>query len=203
VALSWGKIYKYFFKLLRNEISKQVSAPIHYVGVVENQSKRSAGGDTPYYHLHFVMPCHLPGTTRFLVSADTIRGLWKRAITNYVPSLADASFSASVDTQTLRKSASGYLSKYFSKGGGVVGLCPDYLVSSWYYSSRELKALYKSMCTPISSQMAQYIFDVSNVPEFIICISPVYIPSVLCPSGVLRGYWGIASEIFREFLMTV
>jgi len=203
VALSWAKIYKYFFKLLRNEITRQTQSPIHYVGVVENQSQRSAGADVPYYHLHFVMPCHVSGTTKFIVSADTIRSLWRRAITNYVPSLGGASFSASVDSQVLRKSASGYLSKYFSKGGGIVGVSPDLLVPSWYYSSRELKALYKSECTPIGSEMAQYIFDVSDVPEFIICISPVYTTSDRCPSGVLRGYWGIASDMFREFLASM
>lgn len=203
VALSWVKIYKYFFKLLRDEISKRIDGAIYYVGVNENQSKRSSGGDVPYYHLHFVMPCHMPGTSKWIVSANNLRSLWRRAICNYVPSLSDTSFAASVDAEVLRKSASGYLSKYFSKGADVIGLSQDYLLPSWYFSSRELKTLYKSMCTPISSEMAQYIFDVSDVSEFVVCLHPVYTASDRCPSGVLRGYWGIASDMFREFLVTV
>lgn len=198
VAINWGKIYKYFFKLLRNEITSISDAPLFYVGVTENQAERSSRDGCPYYHIHFVMPAYVPNTCEFLVSADTLRALWKRALSNYVPTLASLEYSASVDSQILTKSASGYLSKYFSKGADVSELPPLCLPSSWYFSSREMKKEYTRQCTPLDTVNCRLIID--NLHDTSICIFWGYVSTVSDIDGreVIRGYYGRLTTEYRR-----
>lgn len=190
IAIQWTSIYKYFFKLLRNEIASKVDREFLYVGVTENQSKRSSRLGSPYYHLHFVMPCYYPNTTNFLISSHRLRQLWRQALINYVPSLSKACFKASADSQVLRRSASGYLSKYFSKGcqqDEAVALCHP---PSWYFSSRSLKNAYKKACKRLSSDLCSYI--VSSLSDTTIVEFWDYVTSYseYCGREVVRGYYG-------------
>lgn len=190
VVGNWTRIVKYFFKLLRNYCVKKTSKPLYYVGVHEIQPERSARDSIPYYHAHFVMPCYLPGTWEWIVSSDTFRSIWRQSIIASVPTLRTANFGASVDTSVVRKSASGYLSKYFSKGSSLTPYPSCSLLSSWYYSSTEMKAMYKSSCTRLSSDDCIYLVNNLTNSSVVEYWDWVTTKSLDNDREVIRGYWG-------------
>lgn len=191
IALMWTSIYKYFFKLLRNHLYASGIEEVYYVGVTENQSHRSKRDGCPYFHIHFVMPCYIPGTREYAVSANTLRSFWRRAITNFVPLDSRTSWGASVDSQVLRKSASGYLSKYFSKGSDLGEIYPGILPSSWYFSTLEMKAAYKAACRRLDTNICEYI--VSNISDKSVVERWDFIttPDPFSDREVVRGYYGV------------
>lgn len=202
-AICWTEIQKYFFKLLRNKLYASGIKEFDYVGVTENQTKRSVAQAAPCFHLHFIMPCYHPGSTRFLVSSNTIRRLWKQALTNYVPSLRGLNFQASADTAVLRKSASGYISKYFSKGSDVLSIDDAALPNSWYYSSRELKAAYKRSLVRISTEKCRTIIDLITDSSFVLVWGFVCTPDIFSGKDCIRGYYGKLTPLGLELITMV
>ena len=200
VALHWTSIQKYFFKLLRNTLYAKGIKEFFYVGVTENQSDRSLRAQAPAYHLHFIMPCYLPNSTNFIVSADTLRALWARALRNYLPEFGGVDFSASVDSAVLRKSAAGYLSKYFTKGSSLRELHPACLPASWYYSSREIKAWYKKSLLKLSSNQCDIILEVITDASFVKFWDFVCTPDSSGDREVIRGYYGSLHNEFGDYL---
>lgn len=203
ICFNWAKVYKYFFKLLRNHLYATGYKELYYVGVSENQRERAEKQGCPFYHIHFVMPCYSPGSYKWRVSADTLRILWKRAVCNVCPTLAESSFSASVDAAVLRKSASGYLSKYFSKGTDILGIHSLVIPKTWYFCSLEMKTAYKAECKRLSGNLCDYILESKHDKTSVLYWN--YLTTVAPGSDreVVRGYYGQLSPDMRDFVFTL
>lgn len=203
VAFNWTKIYKYFFKLLRNKIREVSDEPIYYLGVSENQSSRSAKDNIPYYHLHFICPCFIGRSSRFILPANTLRQLWRQALTNFVPSLAGAEFGASVDCQVLRKSAAGYLSKYFSKGSDLTSIPSICIPPSWYYSSRELNELFKNTCRRLEHRRAAELMDALPIDYLVSHYDYILTKDSNSSLEFIRGIYGQTTPEFYLYLFNL
>ena len=167
VISSWGEIVRKFFQELRREYGRQ-GCDFPYISVTEIQEKRFSKTGLPYPHLHWVSICKKPRSRGFVISANRIRQIWKRAICNSlrgsVPaeSLDRISFNASVDAQVVKKSACAYLGKYISKGCAVVKSMQekgfDEFPRQWWSCSKDVKKMFKDSVVRIHADMAFEIF---------------------------------------------
>lgn len=113
ISLNWGKIVNHFLTWLGQKM-KSASVPFEYVYCTEIQEKRRTKYGQTAFHLHMVFV----GRNRRQVWAVTpiqCRKAWVRAIKPYC---AEDQFETSAleNLQKVKSSASGYLSKYLSKG---------------------------------------------------------------------------------------
>lgn len=113
LALAWPEFLRQLLQWLTRQLRKS-GLPGLVCSVTEVQPGRLADYSEAYLHLHLVWPNHGGRYGNWAVSVDALRtwcaeflqkrGLW----------VADA--WVNVDTQEVRKTAAGYLSKYMSKG---------------------------------------------------------------------------------------
>lgn len=190
VATKWAEIRKYLFRLIRKEYEK-ANEKFFCIGVVENQAERTSRYGYPSYHIHAIFPCYRVRSKEFVVRAERLRALWRRAISNYVPSFSDRDYGASVDAQILRKSAAGYLSKYFSKGSALDAIPQHLLPSSWYFSSLETRRFYKLNLRHLYSQDCLFILQTLRDKELVSYWDYVFSPGKGEAQDVLRGYIGV------------
>ena len=130
------------------------------VFVYEYQESRYEETGIPVLHVHYIAPCYYPGTTEFILSATELRYLWKRVCAQVMGIEADT--SASVDAQVVKKSASGYLAKYLSKGGSVckylADTCPSQMPSQWWGMTRNVRAAIAATTTNLGEEIASEFF---------------------------------------------
>lgn len=143
-AREWAEIVRILLQSI-GRLLKAAGLPATYVGCTEIQEGRWARYGGLPLHLHLVVQGRKPGES-WAISSDQFRALWRRAVVQRCPVFAEANFKASVDTQRVKSSASGYLGKYMSKGPGAIermlkkdpglaGLLP----SSWWCCSLNLR----------------------------------------------------------------
>jgi len=110
-----------------------------YVGVYEIQTKRLAATGDAALHLHYVSPA-TDTCGGFLLCHREITALFGRIVTQVTG--VELNRNPRVDCRLVKRSAAGYLAKYFSKGqpadaaGGRNGAIVS--LSSWYSVSRNL-----------------------------------------------------------------
>lgn len=111
-----------------------------YVGVHEIQPERYAETGQKCLHFHYLAPCKMGFTGEFICSTEQIRDWYREAINNALPG-RDCP-NPRIGGEVCRKSASGYLAKYYSKGlaedADQLEITSPIELSSWYVVSRSL-----------------------------------------------------------------
>jgi hypothetical protein len=120
IAAHWGKVVNHFLTWLGQKV-KAIGLPFEYVYCTEIQEKRKSKYGHTALHLHMVFV----GKKRYsnwAVTPIQCRKAWIRAIRNYCSE--DYIDGRAVENlQKVKTSASGYLSKYLSKGARVDDPC--------------------------------------------------------------------------------
>lgn len=158
----WQRLVKALRRRL-TEYLLSVGLPTHLLGVVEVQEQRAENGAGMPLHLHIVFVGRRKGET-WGITADTLRGIWKDLCVTYLGYSEVSNFNASVDIQRIRKSVSGYLGKYMSKGTATVQRCAgsalqDFLPTSWYICTRLLSQLETASRLEMSGSQAERAFQ--------------------------------------------
>lgn len=141
VARDWSLIVKRFLKSLGRDLTRSQLTP-KVVSVTEIQEGRFQNSGIPALHLHFVFVGRTGKKTAWQLKPQRVRELWKRAFLDLLPE--DTNWAASENLQQVKKSASGYLGKYLTKGSESVrklvakGLS-NLLPSTWWNCSMELR----------------------------------------------------------------
>jgi hypothetical protein len=185
---------------------RQSSLPGEFVGILEIQSRRFFKHGECALHWHYVFLGRLPGKG-WAISADEFRSLWGGLLRRFFDSTDDESaFSASVDVQPVRKSATGYLGKYLSKGNREVSAAiaagkSDWLPSSWVSISAKLrKAVYKAIHV-FSGQSARLLLELlESSPENFVYRGSVFVGRTDSDPGFWVADWGSLSSLGYELV---
>lgn len=136
---NWAEIVRVFCQWLRRRL-EAASLPGEIVQAAELQSQRykKRGGLPLHLHMVFVGRHRRSG---WAVTPKQVRKAWERACTRFAGSRAD--WSNSENLVRVKKDAGSYLSKYLSKGSGIVSdlldtVPSDSIPSAWYGVSRSL-----------------------------------------------------------------
>lgn len=111
-------------------------------------------------HIHYVAPAMKANSREFVLQATQLREMWRDACTEVLGVVPDT--SASVDSQLCKKSLSGYLAKYMSKGGEILEQIADMdtsqLPRQWWSMSAFLRAEVKRQTVDVPSPICEYWF---------------------------------------------
>lgn len=121
VAMNWGTMVHKFLEWLRHKVKKQNMA-LEYVYCTEVQPKRLEKRNEYALHLHLVFRGRYAKKASWAITPRQARKEWSRCIGRV---LGHGNFckSALEKLHVIRTSASGYLSKYMSKGN--CGIPPE------------------------------------------------------------------------------
>lgn len=138
---SWAEIVRRFYQKLGRRLRKLGSSS-SYVGVTELQPSRSSRDGVPALHVHFVFVGRRRGGSQWLVHWSELRSWWQDSLEWALSRAVDCTHAENV--QRVRATASGYMSKYMSKGGDLTDpiLSNEMgwsLPTSWYNVSLNLK----------------------------------------------------------------
>ncbi len=145
VAKQWNNIQTAFFQELKRLYERRGES-FEYVSVVEVQEERWRKYRHPGSHIHAVFAGRSSIKSPWVVNKKEYAGLWEMAVRRVVPEIPKSvSFGASTRIEVVRKSASGYLAKYLSKGVGIVAEMieagfKDCVPHRWWSISKSLKA---------------------------------------------------------------
>jgi hypothetical protein len=157
--LSFAEIMRRYFQEMKREYAR-FGLKWRYVAAYEFQPKRFEREGVAALHVHYVAPCYLPHSTTFVVSANTIRRIWARVCTQVVG--VEACTNASVDAQIVRKSVSGYLSKYLSKGGDMLSriaeISPEIIPRRWWGMSAQMRADISANTVKLPEAVALHLY---------------------------------------------
>lgn len=161
-----GEIMRRWFQELRRFYAK-VKVTFSYVAVCEIQSERYQRTGVPVVHLHYVAPCYMPRSTKWVLGATEIRYLWMRCLASVLGVEADT--SPSVDAQVVQTSASGYIAKYLSKGYEAVawvGDCaPSQVPKQWWSMSANVRRCLRKLTTVLPAHLVEWWFGNNNYAE--------------------------------------
>lgn len=155
ISSDWARIVRVFFQKLGRHL-ESVGLPKTYVSVTENQVERSEGSDAPFLHLHFLIVTRKRGHKEFLVKPGEIRWMWASVIGPHMP---EVEFWGAVENmQVIKKDASAYMAKYFSKAdpnsSPVMSSETGWsLPTAWYNVSAPLRRWVKSNVRKSGSMM--------------------------------------------------
>lgn len=140
VCIGWGDIVRTFVQWLTRKL-KAKGLPALIVGCIELQTKRAARSGEPALHIHAVFQGRRKKQS-WAVTPLQCRNAWKRAVT--AKSKEPLDFSNTENLVQVRKSASRYLAKYLSKGGGewrrlVAPRYADLHPCSWTFTPDSIK----------------------------------------------------------------
>lgn len=159
-----GEVQRRWFQELKRFYERQ-GITFSYVSVVEWQTERYRSTSIPVLHLHYIAPCYRPCSREFVLGADGLRYLWMRLLSSIFGVEVDT--SASVDAQVIKKSASGYLAKYLSKGGGIgdfiSGIAPSQFPRQWWSMSANVRRAIKRNRTQIPQPIAEWYFQGGDI----------------------------------------
>jgi len=131
-------VKRYLEKIKRYYTS--IGRVFSYVGVHEIQPERYAKSGKACLHFHYLAPCKMGLTGKFILSTKQVRDWYREAIDNALPGRKYP--SPRIGAEVCRKSASGYLAKYYSKGvakdANQLEVTRSIRLSSWYVVSRNL-----------------------------------------------------------------
>jgi len=155
-----GEIVRRWFQELRRMYEAK-ACNFRYVAVIEIQSKRFEETGIPVLHIHYIANCYCGHGREWVLNADEIRYLWMRTVAQVCGVEVDT--SSSVDAQVVKKSASGYLAKYISKGSGVVeflaDIAPSQLPRQWWSMSASIRDGLKKLTVQIPQSIAEWYFS--------------------------------------------
>ena len=145
-ARDWSRIVKVFFQKLSRVLEAE-GLPTEYVAVTEVQGSRLKDRGEFALHLHCVFVGRKPGR-HWALTPGQIRWMWASVLGGTMCQICDhiseCYCGALENLQPVRKSASGYLGKYITKGRQDVAMycnsVPEECIpSSWYSIKSSLK----------------------------------------------------------------
>lgn len=171
IALSenWSEVVRVFLQWLCRQL-KAAGLPDCVVSVTEVQESRLVSSGVLGLHLHMLFVGRKP-VGGWVLSPEDVRVAWKRVISKYLDSPADMyEWKAVERIERIKKSASGYIGKYMSKGLKsallIAESCPDVaLPSTWYNLSQTMRRWYKRSIVILSRELAGYIVELIENKE--------------------------------------
>lgn len=152
------EIMRRFFQELKREYHRRDST-FSYVAAYEIQEDRLNATGVPVLHVHWVSPCYLSNSWQFVLSSDEIRAIYRRVLCSVVAEISNV--NSALDSQVVKKSASGYLSKYLSKGGAILGVlsevAPGQIPSRWWSCSRNVLQAIKRMTLELPQEVCEIL----------------------------------------------
>lgn len=141
LALNWSELIRHFVQNLRRNLRAK-GLPTKVIGVTEIQEERMRRDSFPVPHFHFVFVGRNSGRIAWQLDREVIRRLWVLAIKKYVPEGTD--YRAVENVTGIKKSVSGYLGKYMSKGSQLLkkinqNVLVKFLPSSWWTADMHLR----------------------------------------------------------------
>lgn len=153
---AWSEAVRLVVKKLVYHLEKN-GLPKYVVGVTEIQPRRSERGCAlPPLHLHIVF---VGSKTKYvpLLGTKILDKIWVDVLENFshIPTKGEACSSI----QYVRKSVSGYLGKYMSKGSDEdLERYGDTLPSSWYFCTKDLRDIVRALIVKASGEWVNEIF---------------------------------------------
>lgn len=156
-TLDWSEIVRKFIQELQRELRRQ-NAPDHIIGVTEIHPKRSERLGFGVPHLHLVLvnwdgETFEDGKRKYYISSDKFRELFQRVLRNSAIRLGVYQDDVPVPlprvhSETIKKSAEGYLGKYLSKGKESLKKLADkgvtdINISHWWHCTKGLRQIIK------------------------------------------------------------
>ena len=137
---------------------RRVGLPQEIVAVVEVQKRsRGVNGELPGLHIHAIFCGRLPGKP-WKLSKHLFQEYWNKALLKASGHVPQSSVSSRVER--VRKSASGYLGKYMSKGAKAISrFKPKYLPKSWYICTLNLRRDIKRLELYVTGKQATLLYD--------------------------------------------
>ena len=126
---------------------RRAGLPVSTVGVTEIQPERSEREGRPVLHLHLVWVGRSRGSN-WSVSTREIDQIWGTLLSNVLE--RDVNVGSACKLQSVRKSASGYLGKYLSKGYEQTNRWSNtwyfgWLPTAWWFASLALRRACESL----------------------------------------------------------
>lgn len=139
LALDWNMIVKGLVKEIRRDLERHHLPPI-VVGVTEIQPERTGRDRVLGLHLHLVWVGRA-NYGSWAITTRRIDELWQRQLERTLQ--RSVTVKSACNLQMVRRSASGYLGKYMSKGAKTVNAVKETmpgtpLPSAWYTMTRAL-----------------------------------------------------------------
>lgn len=160
---NWAEVVRVFCQRLRRAL-RAARLPGEIVGVTEVQEKRAALTGVFGLHLHMVFVGRKIRHS-WAVTPLQIREMWKSALEKYLDNpLKSYEWRAVENIQAVKKSASGYLGKYMSKGlksaQKLKALFPDVkFPSTWYMCTNTLRKRVKNTQMRVSGMLGRVLAD--------------------------------------------
>lgn len=155
VCENWDKLVHRFLKWLRTKVEK-IGIDFEYVYCTEIQTKRLERRGEYAPHLHLVFRGKRVKKSNWAVTPKQCRKEWVRCL----KSCTDSPFQSCAleNLQVVKRSVSGYLSKYMSKGSNTVPEDSDRspiirLRTQWGGMSRELSRSIRKASTVITGEL--------------------------------------------------
>jgi len=200
---NFAEITRRFFQELKREYSR-VGVTFAYVAAYEIQGERFRETSIPVLHFHWVSPCYLPNSYQFVIGADAIRSIYARVLCSVVA--PPPSCDSALDAQVIKKSASGYLAKYLSKGGdeisAVADVAPSQLPRKWWSMSKNVLCAIKRTTIELEEQFCEVLMygqqSIASLAPFLYYLKHIFIPS---PRG--ETCIGCAATVTSEMAETL
>jgi len=194
IQLNWSKIVHGFIDLVRGTLERKGLKPV-VVGCTEIQGQRSEAFGDNIPHIHIVFPGRLSKGHSWAISCSELDSLWERVLKRYVDT-SDISFSATCNIQQVKKSVSGYLAKYLSKGRSAASEEAQvwWLPSAYAIVSNRLRRLYRKLTLSGASVAVWLIESIREGTLVIGYTRPIEISTVaygrriIGEYGWLKGY---------------
>ena len=120
ICEQWGDIVRCFFQEFKRHMQR-CGGDERYVCVSEIQSERFQNRGEIGLHLHFIYKARPRARGQdWYMSANWARETWRRILANRIRDICADIPLPRCELEMVRKSASGYLGKYMSKGGEVL-----------------------------------------------------------------------------------
>lgn len=141
VAESWGEVVRVFLQRLTRHLQRQ-GLTGECVSATEIQGERYQRTGVPALHLHVLFQGKTGRKVSWALKPEQLREMWKSSLQRFMT--GEVYWGACENIQRVRKSASGYLGKYMSKGSreckamseqGLQHLLP----SAWWNCSFSLR----------------------------------------------------------------
>lgn len=161
VCENWGEVVRVFSQWLNRRLERN-GLPSFTVSCTELQEERSTRTGEPALHLHALFVGRT-NSGKWALTPRDVRGAWQRAVAKWLsPADADVSFSSSERLESVRKSASGYMGKYMSKGLSAVASVSSKtteftLPHTWYNLSAPLRKWVLSNVIVLNNDEAQWL----------------------------------------------
>jgi hypothetical protein len=174
LALCWHEFVRQLLQILTRWLKKQGLPPL-VCSVTEIQPGRLSEHQEAYLHLHLVWPNHWARSGNWAIDVDRLRS-WCSDFLQSRGLWCDGAW-VNVDTQRVRKTAAGYLSKYMSKGSAEIEAFAadcgwDAVPGQWWNLTKPARDLVKRWTRKgedvghLLNEMIAFVFNAGDLSGF-------------------------------------